>query len=156
MRKNFPGNLMNPVRLIFHPIGAGMYSEEQFAGWINEAKRMAVLQKSIVIGTSHSDGFYKNHRCSIPIACRFDEIGNPISIAKNDTGLRIFDTETKSVHVMSGCLKKRSDRLPMRRLLHTWHDGFQILFPDGKSEPENPLMGGKSEFENLAGIEVEK
>ena len=35
-------------------------------------------------------------------------------------------------------------------------DGFRVKFPDGEYDPENPLMGGKLEFENLKGMKKGK
>ncbi|MFZ3578771.1 hypothetical protein [Virgibacillus sp. DJP39] len=83
------------VDLILNPIGVGMYSEEQFDKWTGEARKIAIDQKSIVIGTSHADGSYRNCGFSIPIAYCFDKNGNDVLISKNDVRTRIVDTETK-------------------------------------------------------------
>lgn len=83
------------VNFIAHPIGVGMFSDEQFEEWINEAKKIAVAQKTMIIGTSHADGSYRNCGISIPIAYCIDKNGEAIFISKNDLRSRIVDTETK-------------------------------------------------------------
>ena len=53
---------------IAHPIGVGMFSEEQFTLWIEEATRIAIKYNTMIIGTSHADGSYRNCGISIPIS----------------------------------------------------------------------------------------
>ncbi|QHE52765.1 hypothetical protein [Pontibacillus sp. HMF3514] len=89
----------NSIDLIFNPIGVGMFSEEQFSDWSGEAKKIAVQQKTLVLGASHADGSYKNCGFSIPIAYCFDENGETIMLSKDDTRTRIIDTVTKTVEI---------------------------------------------------------
>jgi len=88
------------VDFIAHPIGVGMFSEEQFNEWINEAKEIAIDQKTMIIGTSHADGSYRNCGVSIPIAYCIDKNGEAIFIAKNDLRTRVVNTETKETVVI--------------------------------------------------------
>lgn len=85
---------------IAHPIGVGMFSEEQFELWLAEAKKIAKKFKTIVIGTSHADGSYKNCGISIPIAYCIDSFGNIIFVAHNDTKNRkveIINSKPKEI-----------------------------------------------------------
>ncbi|MFC7371873.1 hypothetical protein ACFQPF_09300 [Fictibacillus iocasae] len=95
----------NSINIIFNPIGVGMFSEEQYSDWSGEAKQISIQQKSIVIGTSHADGSYRNCGFSIPIAFCFDETGEVILLSKNDTRTRILDTVTKTVEVIDSIVK---------------------------------------------------
>jgi len=72
-----------------------MFSEEQFDEWISEAKRIAVKYNTIILGTSHADGSYRNCGISIPIAYCIDRVGEPIFISKNDLRTRIINLKTK-------------------------------------------------------------
>ncbi|PYE42096.1 hypothetical protein HUB98_24160 [Paenibacillus barcinonensis] len=83
--------------LIVHPIGVGMFSEEQFEEWIKEAKKIAVQSKSMVIGTSHANGAFKNSEISIPIAYCIDQNGQEKFILKNDTRTIIYDTQADTI-----------------------------------------------------------
>lgn len=85
---------------IAHPIGVGMFSEEQFALWIEEATRIAVKYNTMIIGTSHADGSYRNCGISIPISYWIDSTGQPIYISRNDTRSRIINLETRQVDVL--------------------------------------------------------
>lgn len=85
--------------LIVHPIGVGMFSEEQFAEWLSAARKIAAENRCMMIGTSHADGSYGDTGISIPIAYWFDEYGQALFIAKNDVHTRIVDTETKEVMI---------------------------------------------------------
>jgi len=69
---------------VVHPIGVGMFSEEQFDEWINEAKRIAVEYKTKIFGASHADGSYRNCGKSIPIAYCIGSDGEDIFISKDD------------------------------------------------------------------------
>lgn len=83
------------INFITHPIGVGMFSEEQFDEWINEAKTIAKTYKTMVIGTSHADGSYRNCGVSLPISYCIDCNGEPVFISKCDTRSRILDLDTK-------------------------------------------------------------
>ncbi|QAA32479.1 hypothetical protein [Clostridium manihotivorum] len=83
------------IDFVANPIGVGMYSEEQFEQWINEAKNIAKTYKTMVIGTSHADGSYKNCGVSIPVSYCINSDGEPIYISKRDTRTRIIDINTK-------------------------------------------------------------
>ncbi|AIQ37091.1 hypothetical protein R50345_22030 [Paenibacillus sp. FSL R5-0345] len=85
---------------IGHPIGVGMFSEEQFTLWIEEATRIAIKYNTMIIGTSHADGSYRNCGISIPISYWIDSTGEPIYISSNDTRSRILNLETKQVDVL--------------------------------------------------------
>lgn len=85
------------IDLIVHPIGIGMFSEEQFDEWINEAKKIAIAYKSMIIGTSHADGSFRGSDVSIPIAYCFDKNGDAIFVSKNDVRARLLDIQTKIV-----------------------------------------------------------
>ncbi len=85
------------VNLIVHPIGVGMFSEEQFEEWVIAAKKIAVVHKTMIIGTSHADGSFRDSDVSIPIAYCIDSSGDTVFIAKNDVRTRLLNTETKQV-----------------------------------------------------------
>lgn len=85
------------IDLIVHPIGVGMFSEEQFNEWVEEARKYAMAYKTIIIGTSHADGSFRDSDISIPIAYCIDRDGKDIFISKNDTRTRILNSERKSV-----------------------------------------------------------
>lgn len=87
------------INFIAHPIGVGMFSDEQFQQWITEAKNIARIYKTIVIGTSHADGSYRNCDISIPISYCIDSNGEEIFISKADTRTRIVDIDRKEVKV---------------------------------------------------------
>lgn len=91
--------LKTDISFIAHPIGVGMFSEEQFKEWINEAKNIAKTCKTIIIGTSHADGSYRNCGISIPISYCIDSDGEPIYISKADIRTRILNLCTKDVKV---------------------------------------------------------
>jgi hypothetical protein len=65
------------IDLIVHPIGVGMFSEEQC--------------------TSHADGSFRGSDISIPIAYCMDKNGEALFISKNDVRTRILDTKTNEV-----------------------------------------------------------
>jgi hypothetical protein len=89
------------INLIAHPIGVGMFSDEQFEQWVNKAKIIAKTYKTIIIGTSHADGSYRNCGVSIPISYCIDSNGEPIYISKSDTGTRIVNLDTITFEVQS-------------------------------------------------------
>ncbi|OPA78786.1 hypothetical protein BVG16_12560 [Paenibacillus selenitireducens] len=84
--------------LIVHPIGVGMFSEEQFDEWIGRAREIAIQHKVMVIGTSHADGSFGDTGISIPIAYCFDKQGDVVFISKNDVRTRILDMQTKQFY----------------------------------------------------------
>lgn len=88
------------INFIAHPIGVGMFSDEQFEQWVNEAKKIAKTYKTIIIGTSHADGSYRNCGISIPISYCINSDGEPIYISKSDTRTRIVDLDTKEFEVL--------------------------------------------------------
>lgn len=96
----------NQIDIIFHSIGVGMFSDEQFELWIGEARKIALKYNSIVIGTSHADGSYKNCGVSIPISYCIDSNGESIFVSREDVRSRIVDLNLKSVTT----LNKRSLR----------------------------------------------
>lgn len=85
------------ISFIAHPIGVGMFSDEQFDKWIDEATKIAVSNKTIIIGVSHADGSYRNCGVSIPISYCIDENGKAVYISKADTRTWIVDTCTKEI-----------------------------------------------------------
>jgi hypothetical protein len=85
------------ISLIAHPIGVGMFSDEQFEEWINEAKNIAKTYKTIIIGTSHADGSFRNCGISIPISYCIDSNGETVYISKSDLRTRIVNLDTKEV-----------------------------------------------------------
>ncbi|EQB87394.1 hypothetical protein J2Z44_003651 [Clostridium punense] len=93
-------NVGKNINFIAHPIGVGMFSDEQFDLWINEAKKIAKTYKTIIMSASHSDGSYRNCGISLPISYCIDSTGEPIYISKSDTRARIVDLDTKEVTVL--------------------------------------------------------
>jgi hypothetical protein len=85
---------------IAHPIGVGMFSDEQFEQWINEAKNIAMTYNTIIFGTSHADGSYRNCGTSIPISYFINSNGEPLYISKSDTRTRIVNIDTNKVEVL--------------------------------------------------------
>lgn len=77
--------------LIVHPIGVGMFSEEQLNEWVTEAKKIAIKNKCFIVGTSHADGSYKNCGYSIPIAYCFDQNGDEIFLQTNKVTSKIVE-----------------------------------------------------------------
>lgn len=86
---------------IAHPIGVGMFSEEQFEEWLNIAKNIAITYKTTIIGTSHADGSYRNCGISIPISYCIDADGEIIFLSKADKRTRIINLLTKQVEIIS-------------------------------------------------------
>lgn len=89
--------ISSKISFIAHPIGVGMFSDEQFEEWINEAKNIAKTYKTIIIGTSHADGSFRNCGISIPISYCIDSNGEPVFISKSDLRTRIVNLNTKEV-----------------------------------------------------------
>lgn len=83
--------------MIAHPIGVGMFSDEQLDEWVQEATAIARTYKAVIIGASHADGSYRNCGVSIPIAYAIDQTGEPIFLSKNDPRTVILDLSTREV-----------------------------------------------------------
>lgn len=79
------------IDVVVHPIGVGMFSEEQFQEWIDKARKIAITYQTMIIGTSHADGSYGDTGISIPISYCFDKNGDEIFIAKNDVRSRLLN-----------------------------------------------------------------
>lgn len=90
-------NVKTKINFIAHPIGVGMFSDEQFELWIDEAKNIAKTYNTIILGTSHADGSYRNCGISIPISYCIDSDGEAIYISKADTRTRIVNLSTKEI-----------------------------------------------------------
>lgn len=88
------------MSFVAHPIGVGMFSEEQFELWINEAKSIAKTYNTMIIGASHADGSYRNCGVSIPISYFIDCSGEAVYISKSDIRTRIINTDTKEVQIV--------------------------------------------------------
>lgn len=88
------------IDFIAHPIGVGMFSEEQFEEWINTAESIAKTHKTTIIGTSHADGTLKGYDISLPIAYFIDNNGEAIFISKSDTRTRLVDLFTREVQLL--------------------------------------------------------
>lgn len=84
---------------IAHPIGVGMFSEEQFTLWTEEAARIAAKYQCPIIGTSHADGSYRNCGVSIPISYCIKANGEPLYISHADTRSRIVDLKSGTVAI---------------------------------------------------------
>ncbi|GAA0291926.1 hypothetical protein GGQ92_002960 [Gracilibacillus halotolerans] len=91
-----------PIDFIAHPIGTGMFSEDQFNEWLEYARRVAIKHQCYILGTSHADGSYKNCGISIPIAYCIDKNGKALFIAKSDTRTRIIDLDSNKVTIVDG------------------------------------------------------
>lgn len=99
--KGLTGFVMDrPIHFIAHPIGTGMFSDEQFLEWTGYAASIAKKYNCFVLGTSHADGSFQNCGFSIPIAYCFDPKGKPLFISKSDTRTRIVDLNKKEVHIL--------------------------------------------------------
>ncbi|MDQ0192495.1 hypothetical protein [Paenibacillus wynnii] len=88
------------IDIIMHPIGVGMFSDEQFEEWIEEATKIARKYNAMIIGTSHADGSYRNCGVSIPISYCIDPNGEPVYISKNDIRSRIIHLETRQFDIL--------------------------------------------------------
>jgi hypothetical protein len=82
---------------IAQPIGVGMFSEEQFKEWIDEATRIAIKYNTMIVGTSHADGSYQNCGISIPISYCINAKGEAVYISKNDTRSWVVDLGTGEI-----------------------------------------------------------
>jgi hypothetical protein len=97
VKQGIKGEYVDNIDLIIHPIGVGMFSEEQFEEWVNEAKKIAVKHKTMIVGTSHADGTFRDSGISIPIAYCIDKNGEAVFIAKNHVRTRILDINTNKI-----------------------------------------------------------
>jgi len=89
-RKEFKGQ----VHLIMHSIGVGMFSEEQYAEWLEKARQIAMTERCLIMGTSHADGAYRDSDTSIPIAYCIAPSGDILIESRNDTRSRIIDLKS--------------------------------------------------------------
>lgn len=87
------------IYFIAHPIGTGMFSEDQFKEWTRYATDISIKYNCFMIGTSHADGSFQNCGISIPIAYCIDHTGKPLFISKSDTRTRIVDLSKKEVYI---------------------------------------------------------
>lgn len=101
VKQGIQGDITDPIDLTIHPIGVGMFSEEQFDEWINAAQQIAVQYQTMIIGTSHADGAFRGSDVSIPISYCIDPQGEAVCICKNDVRSWIVDTVTKEVTFLS-------------------------------------------------------
>ncbi|MCW3791235.1 hypothetical protein OM416_06560 [Paenibacillus sp. LS1] len=76
------------VDIIMHSIGVGMFSEEQYSEWVEEARQIALQHQCIVMGTSHADGSYHDSEISIPIAYCIAPNGEVVMASRSDTRTR--------------------------------------------------------------------
>lgn len=83
------------LSLIAHPIGVGMFSDEQFDEWVDCATKVAIKYQCYIIGTSHADGSYRNCGVSIPIAYCINPDGTPLLISRGDTTTRIIELSSE-------------------------------------------------------------
>jgi len=97
--------LAGKFTFIAHPIGVGMFSDEQFAEWIAEATKIALKYNTMIIGTSHADGSYRNCGVSLPISYWIDSEGQPVYISRNDTRSRILNLETRQFTILDDFCK---------------------------------------------------
>ena len=97
--QNFQNDQAPHIQLVIHPIGVGMYSQEQFSEWVDKAKQISKAQHVMIIGASHCDGLFKGAKESIPIAYGFQD-GTPLFIADNDTRIRVIDFISKEVSII--------------------------------------------------------
>lgn len=95
------------ARIIFNPIGTGMYNEEQYKLWTAVAKARAHENRVFVLGCSHFSD-------AIPIAYAYDKEGVEILRARNAS--RLFKVDLKIEEITKeddefSHLKKRTPRL---------------------------------------------
>ncbi|MDR9747098.1 hypothetical protein [Paenibacillus taichungensis] len=94
--QGFRNENIGRVDIIMHSIGVGMFSEEQYTEWVEEARRMAIQNQCIVMGTSHADGSYRNSEISIPIAYCIAPDGQVVLASRNDTRTRLIVLEKQN------------------------------------------------------------
>lgn len=81
------------VDIVMHSIGVGMFSEEQYSEWVEEARKIALQHQCIVMGTSHADGSYRDSEISIPIAYCITPDGEVVLASRSDTRTILLDRE---------------------------------------------------------------
>ncbi|CAM2883025.1 hypothetical protein [Paenibacillus taichungensis] len=94
--QGFRNENIGRVDIIMHSIGVGMFSEEQYTEWIEEARRMAIQNHCIVMGISHADGSYRDSEISIPIAYCIAPDGQVVLASRNDTRTRLIVLEKQN------------------------------------------------------------
>lgn len=94
--QGFRNENIGRVDMIMHSIGVGMFSEEQYTEWVEEARQMAIQNQCIVMGTSHADGSYRNSEISIPIAYCIAPDGQVVLASRNDTRTRLIVLEKQN------------------------------------------------------------
>ncbi|WP_269055736.1 hypothetical protein [Paenibacillus tundrae] len=94
--QGFRNENIGRVDMIMHSIGVGMFSEEQYTEWVEEARQMAIQNQCIVMGTSHADGSYRNSEISIPIAYCIAPDGQVVLASTNDTRTRLIVLEKQN------------------------------------------------------------
>ncbi|WP_181458366.1 hypothetical protein [Paenibacillus pabuli] len=90
MLQGFRNENIGRVDIVMHSIGVGMFSEEQYTEWIEEARQTAIQNQCIVMGTSHADGSYRDSEISIPIAYCIAPDGQVVLASRNDTRTRLI------------------------------------------------------------------
>ncbi|MGF9698853.1 hypothetical protein [Paenibacillus sp. MABNR03] len=95
--QGFRNEHIGHVHLIMHSIGVGMFSEEQYMEWLEKARQIAVTEQSVIMGTSHADGSYRDCDTSIPIAYCIAPNGEILLQSKKDTRTRIIDLELTGI-----------------------------------------------------------
>ena len=86
--QGFSNESIGNVDIVMHSIGVGMFSEEQYSEWVEEASKIAMQQHSIVMGTSHADGSYRDSEISIPISYCITPDGEVVLASRSDTRTR--------------------------------------------------------------------
>ncbi|MCP1185685.1 hypothetical protein [Paenibacillus sp. 1781tsa1] len=89
------------VDIVMHSIGVGMFSEEQYSEWVEEACKIALQHQCIVMGTSHADGSYRDSEISIPITYCITPDGEVVLASRSDTCTRTILLD-----------RENTDRLP--------------------------------------------
>ncbi|MCH4886248.1 hypothetical protein EZV73_01645 [Acidaminobacter sp. JC074] len=87
--------------IIFNPIGVGMFSHEQLIEWTTRAKQIAIDTRSILIGTSHSDGSYRDCGFSLPVSFVYDSEGNVIHESIDDARSVLIDLGSREVEYIN-------------------------------------------------------
>ncbi|WP_458463380.1 hypothetical protein [Paenibacillus sp.] len=86
--QGFRNENIGSVDIIMHSIGVGMFSEEQYSEWVQEARQIAMQHQCIVMGTSHADGSYRDSEVSISIAYCIAPDGEVVLASRSDTRAR--------------------------------------------------------------------
>ncbi|MGN7414312.1 hypothetical protein [Paenibacillus sp. SAF-068] len=86
--QGFRNEKIKSVDMIMHSIGVGMFSEEQYSEWVEEARQIALQHQCIVMGTSHADGSYRDSEISISIAYCIAPDGEVVLASHSDTRTR--------------------------------------------------------------------